>query len=56
MCALVYSLSVEFKINDFNVNVLAFQIFLSRMFEKTRECTLTKGNLACSVVQYSFTD
>ena len=51
----VYSLSVELKLYDSNISYLCAHIsdLSDRMFEIAREWTLTKRNLACSMIMIS---
>ena len=56
MHILVYSLFVGFKCHNFNIKLFMcspFGHFLGRMIETTRECTLTKRNLVCSMFTIS---
>ena len=55
MHALVHSFSLDFKPHDFNIKLFMcphFRNFLRRMIE-TRECSLTKRNLVCSMITIS---
>ena len=56
MYDLVHSLSVDFKTHDFNIKLFMcshIRNFIRRMIETTRECTLTRRNLVCSMITIS---